>query len=111
MQSHTGQQNYRIVTPIKRRDENKDTYDLTRVFMEEMVLHPFATHDDLIDVVSRIKDIEPVPPSPFEASRQSTESIEAEGPSGEALDDDGDDNYDLMADWRATRAAGLGKQF
>jgi Xaa-Pro aminopeptidase len=33
---------HRIVTALQRRDENGDIYDLTRVFMDEMIRHPFA---------------------------------------------------------------------
>jgi phage terminase large subunit-like protein len=109
MREYSGQQNSRIVTPLKRRDENKDVYDLTRVFMEEMIRHPFAAHDDLIDATSRIYDIEPLPPAAYEAP-QSTESIEGEGPLGvdtEAVDDD----YDVTSDWAANRAGGLGNKF
>ena len=67
---------YRIVAPLKRRDENKDVYDLTRLFMEELIRHPFAAHDDLIDATSRIYDIDPQPPQAFEA--QSVEGIDVD---------------------------------
>jgi hypothetical protein len=67
---------YRIVRPLKRLDENKDVYDLTRVFIEEMVRHPFAVHDDLIDAVSRIYDIDPKPPTPVDS--RATESIDVD---------------------------------
>jgi hypothetical protein len=66
-------QRHRIVEPIKRYDENKDVYDLTRVFIDEFLRHPFASHDDLIDAVSRVYDIDPQIPQIFES--QSTESI------------------------------------
>jgi hypothetical protein len=66
-------QSHRIVYPVKRFDENKDVYDLTRVFMDEFLRHPFAVHDDLIDAVARIYDIDPQIPQIFEA--QSTEPI------------------------------------
>jgi hypothetical protein len=61
-------QKFRIVTALKRRNEDGDIYDLTRVFMEEHRLHPFAPHDDLLDAVSRIYDMEPTRPVPFEAA-------------------------------------------
>lgn len=60
-------QTYRIVTALKRRDENKDVYDVTRGFIEEAVRHPFAAHDDFIDATSRIFDLEPAAPVPHEA--------------------------------------------
>lgn len=60
-------QTYRIVTPIRRRNEDGDIYDLTRLFIEELRFHPFAPHDDLIDAASRIYDMEPVKPVQFES--------------------------------------------
>ena len=68
-------QKYRIVTALKRRDENQDVYDVTRAFIDEAIRHPFATHDDLIDAASRIYDVEdgPLPPVAYEA--QSVEPI------------------------------------
>jgi hypothetical protein len=57
-----------MVTALKRRNEDGDMYDLTRVFIEEARFHPFAPHDDLIDAVSRIFDMEPRKPVMFEAA-------------------------------------------
>lgn len=71
MQQHD---NKRIVKPLRRLDENKDPYDLTRVFIEEYLRHPFAVHDDLIDAVSRIYDIEPIAPQAIDA--KATDSID-----------------------------------
>lgn len=50
---------YRIMQPIKRVDENNEVYDLTRAFIEEMIFFPFAPKDDLIDSTSRIYDLNP----------------------------------------------------
>jgi hypothetical protein len=66
----------RIIQPLKRLDENKERYDLTKVFMEELILHPFAPHDDFIDACARIYDIEPLPPQVFDT--KSTESIDVD---------------------------------
>jgi hypothetical protein len=62
-------QNFRVVSALKRRDENGQMYDLTRVCIEEMRLHPFAPHDDLLDSLSRLYDMEPTTPKPFESLR------------------------------------------
>lgn len=64
---------HRIVRPIKRRDENNDVYDVTRALIEELIMHPFAPHDDLADATSRIYDMEPIAPQLFETL--STEPI------------------------------------
>ena len=71
-----GGMKHRIVTALRRRDENGDIYDLTRIFIEETIQHPFAVHDDLIDAASRIYDINPYPPQLDRC--QSTESLEME---------------------------------
>jgi phage terminase large subunit-like protein len=85
-QRECAEQKYRIVTPLKRRDENQDVYDLTRVFIEELVRHPFAPHDDLIDAASRIYDIDPQPPAPFEA--QSAEGLDVDDHGIDAMAND-----------------------
>jgi hypothetical protein len=61
-------QTYRIVTALKRRNEDGDMYDLTRVVLEEYKLHPFAPHDDALDAMSRHYDMQPTKPIPFEAA-------------------------------------------
>ena len=54
-------QEYRIQTAIRKIDEERNVYDLTRVFFEELLNFPHLPHDDAIDVVSRIYDMEPRP--------------------------------------------------
>jgi hypothetical protein len=76
MQRELGDTKSRVVTALRRRDENKEIYDLSRVFIEEFVRQPFAAHDDLLDATSRIFDIEPLPPMQIDA--KSTESIDVD---------------------------------
>jgi hypothetical protein len=89
LQQSLAETKYRIVRPLKRLDENKDVYDLSRLFMDEMVRHPFSVHDDLIDAVSRIYDIDPKPPTLVDA--RSTESIDVEDTGIDASAGDYDD--------------------
>lgn len=55
-------QTFRIYSPVHRRDEEGRIYSLNKNFLEEFLTFPFCAHDDLIDAVSRIYDINPVPP-------------------------------------------------
>ena len=55
-------QAFRVYTPVKGRDEEGRIYSLNKNFLEEYLTFPFCAHDDLIDAVSRIEDIDPVPP-------------------------------------------------
>jgi hypothetical protein len=58
---------WRVARPIKRIDEENQLYDVTRAFFEEMRYFPFREgHDDLIDAVSRIYDMKPSAPVPWE---------------------------------------------
>lgn len=57
---------WRLMEPIRRLDEDGNIYDLVRVFFEEYARFPFSPRDDLIDVTSRIFDMEPAPAIPFE---------------------------------------------
>jgi hypothetical protein len=84
--------NSRIVQPLKRLDENNNVYDLTRVFIDEMVRHPFAQHDDLIDACSRIYDIEPYAPVAHEA--KATDTLDADDQGLVPTDEAGGVDYD-----------------
>jgi hypothetical protein len=59
-------ENWRVVDSIRRIDEDDNIYDLTRIFFEEYRFFPFSPHDDLIDAVSRLYDLTPMPARRFE---------------------------------------------
>lgn len=52
----------RVAKPIRQVDSDGNLYDLSRQFIEQQMLYPFAPLKDLIDAASRIYDMEPVPP-------------------------------------------------
>lgn len=51
-----------IAKAIKRVDEERQMYDLTERYVEEYLTFPFGTHDDLLDAVSRVYDVDLRPP-------------------------------------------------
>ena len=53
---------FRIYLPTRRMDENKKVYSLNSRFLEEFRFYPFSKHDDFLDAMSRIYDMEPRPP-------------------------------------------------
>lgn len=55
-------QKYRVFTPTKRYDENREVYSLNKTLLDEYLVYPFSVHEDFLDAVSRIFDIEAVPP-------------------------------------------------
>jgi hypothetical protein len=55
-------QAFRIYAPTRRRDHDGNIYSLNKRFLEQYMTHPFAKHDDMIDAVSRIEDVDATPP-------------------------------------------------
>lgn len=52
---------WRVIDPLRRIDEDGNIYDLVRVFFEEYSFFPFSPRDDLIDAMSRVYDMQPMP--------------------------------------------------
>jgi hypothetical protein len=59
-------EHWRLMDPIRRVDEDGGIYDLVRVFFEEFRFFPFSPRDDLIDAISRIYDMDPMPAIRYE---------------------------------------------
>lgn len=55
-------QSFRIYKPTQRRDEEGRLYSLNKNLLEEYLVFPFGVHDDLVDAISRIEDIDATPP-------------------------------------------------
>ena len=55
-------QAFRILTPTHRKDEEGRLYSLNKNLLDEYLTFPYCVHDDLIDAISRIFDIEANPP-------------------------------------------------
>lgn len=53
---------YRVAMPIKRMDENKNTYNLSEILKMQFHYFPFGGKKDAIDATSRVYDMEPLPP-------------------------------------------------
>lgn len=59
-------EHWRLMKPIRRKDEDGKLYDLVRVFFSEFEFFPFSPRDDLIDAMSRIYDLDPRPAVVYE---------------------------------------------
>jgi hypothetical protein len=55
---------YRISRRIRQLDENKEIYDLTERLKLQFSFFPFGDRKDIVDALSRIYDLEPMPPAP-----------------------------------------------
>jgi hypothetical protein len=55
-------QPYRVCKAISKVDSDGNLYDLSRHAIDQVMFYPFAPLKDLIDAISRIYDMEPVPP-------------------------------------------------
>lgn len=59
-------ESWRLMEPIKRMDSDKATYDVVLKLFEEYIFFPFAPHDDFIDVMSRVDDMDPTVPVSYD---------------------------------------------
>jgi phage terminase large subunit-like protein len=55
-------QGYRVFSPIRRRDHEGNAYSLVQMLLDEYLYFPFSVHDDLLDAMSRVEDMEPCVP-------------------------------------------------
>lgn len=55
-------QPFRVLRPIRRTDHTGKMYNLTVNFVQQFLPYPFVSHEDLLDAVSRIYDMDPRPP-------------------------------------------------
>lgn len=51
-------QPFRIMRPVKRTDHEGNLYSLQKGLIEEFLLYPFSPHDDALDCLSRIYDMD-----------------------------------------------------
>jgi hypothetical protein len=54
-------QPWRILAAVRRRDHAGNLYAINKVFLDEYLLYPFSIHDDLLDSISRIYDMDYAP--------------------------------------------------
>ncbi len=55
-------QAFRVFAPVHRKDEEGRVYSMNKQFLDEYLFFPYAQHDDAVDAVSRIFDIDALPP-------------------------------------------------
>lgn len=62
-----GQENL-LARAIKRIDNEKQVYDLTLRLIDEYISFPFGAHDDLLDAMSRMYDMNMIEPTSYNSS-------------------------------------------
>lgn len=69
-------QPFRIISPVKRLDHERNPYSLNKGFLEEYLTYPFSSKKDLIDAASRIYDMDPQVPIIIDERMLEPESFE-----------------------------------
>lgn len=55
-------QPYRVFRPTRQLDHEGTIYSLNKMLFDEFVVYPYVTHDDVLDCLSRLYDMDPAPP-------------------------------------------------
>lgn len=55
-------ESHRVFTPTVRKDHEGRIYSLNKMYLDEYQSYPYSAHDDLLDAVSRIFDMQPRAP-------------------------------------------------
>lgn len=69
---------WRIAQPLHKIDEDGKVYDVMSGFVEEYMFFPVAPHDDMLDAMSRIYDMNPSVPVYYEQEPGQAMSVEPE---------------------------------
>lgn len=55
-------QAFRVMTPARHKDQDGNVYALNKMLLDEFLVYPYSKHDDFLDALSRIYDMDPSPP-------------------------------------------------
>ncbi len=69
---------WRVAQPLRKIDGDGKVYDVMSGFVEEYMFFPVAPHDDFLDAMARIYDMDPVPPVYYDTEPGAPMSTEPE---------------------------------
>lgn len=67
---------FRVLKPVRRIDHERIGYSLNAGLLSEYMTYPFSAHDDFLDALSRIYDMEPVLPQIIDERTLEPETFE-----------------------------------